>query len=97
MCSTAADSGATYSFHKAFQCGILQHQRIKHLLCLLADVQQNYAGGKHGRDKILLHWKKKNRCKQKYRNENKLNPDIASEMMRRTKIQPLALISVSHV
>lgn len=31
----------TYSLHQAFQCGILQHERIKNLLCLFANVQQN--------------------------------------------------------
>lgn len=59
ICKTAAEWGATYSFHQAFQCGILQHQRIKHLLCLLADVQQNCADEKHKRDKILFHWGEK--------------------------------------
>lgn len=32
---------ATYSFHQAFQRGILQHEGIEHLLCFLSHVQEN--------------------------------------------------------
>lgn len=31
----------TYSFNQAFQRGILQHEGVKHLLCLFAHIQQN--------------------------------------------------------
>lgn len=35
------ERGKTHRLHQAFQCGILQHEGIKDLLCLLAHVQQD--------------------------------------------------------
>lgn len=47
------DLKSTYSFHQAFQCGILKHEGIKHLLRLLAHVQQDCVVKKRKIDRKL--------------------------------------------
>lgn len=65
----------TYSFHQAFQRGILQHEGIKHLLCLLAHIQQDYVvkrDGKASKQSMHVHGL-----------DTETNPNLASDKSHR--------------